>query len=97
MQRRARFGEYLDIDFDADSISCRRCGQRFCGAREDYKTAAAVEEAPVTRAGPVRGEDYDRGRIFLRLYYCPGCGTQLDVEVVSPGAPRPFFRLAAPA
>jgi hypothetical protein len=35
----------------------------------------------VAAAGPGRGEGYDAGRIELRLYYCPGCGRQLETQM----------------
>lgn len=87
------FGDYLEFDPAADQVRCRRCGHLFGRVGEDYKEYAAVERAPLTKAGPHRGEEYDRGRFYLLLYYCPGCGAQLEVQVGLDGAPRPGFWL----
>jgi N-methylhydantoinase B len=75
------FGDLHDFDFGADEVRCQRCKKVLGPAREDFRLGCLVEESPVTRAGPGRGEDYDAGRIHLRVSYCPGCGRQLDTEV----------------
>ena len=61
-----------------------------------HKPAAAVEEVVLllVAAGPVRGEDYDRGRFGLRLLLCPACGAALDTHLAFDGAPRPSMRIA---
>ena len=38
-------------------------------------------EEPLTAAGPVRGEAYDRRRFALRQFICTSCGTLVDVQV----------------
>jgi len=91
---RVSFGDLLDYDFGADQIRCLRCRAVLGPAYGDFRLGCLVEEAPVTRAGPVRGEDYDAGRIHLRLSYCPGCGRQLDAEVaLRSGHPPSGFRI----
>lgn len=91
------FGDLLHYDFDADQIRCQRCRAVLGPACGDFRLGCLVEEAPVTRAGPVRGEDYDAGRIHLRLSYCPGCGRQLDAEVaLRSGHPPSGFRIHGP-
>ncbi len=92
-ESRFQVGEYLWVDPETGGVWCRVCNAVLADGDQDWKANAAAEVAPVTHAGPVRGEDYDRGRVNLILYYCPGCGTQLDVIVAHEGAPRPFFRL----
>jgi N-methylhydantoinase B len=91
---RLRYGNALEFNFEADQAACLSCGQVLGSARADFRRGCALLESPVTAAGPVRGEDYDRGRIRLRLYFCPGCGRQLDVEVALVGGPTTGFRLA---
>ncbi|HUF80532.1 MAG TPA: hydantoinase B/oxoprolinase family protein [Burkholderiales bacterium] len=88
------FGDLLQYDFDSDQIRCLQCREVLGPACGDFRLGCLVEEAPVTRAGPVRGEDYDAGRIHLRLSYCPGCGRQLDAEVaLRSGHPPSGFRI----
>jgi N-methylhydantoinase B len=91
---RLRYGDLLEFDFDADRIRCAACGRELGPARGDFRLGCLVEQAPVTAAGPGRGEDYDAGRIELRLYYCPGCGRQLEAQVaLRTGHPPSGFRL----
>ncbi len=92
---RLRYGDVLEFDFDRDQIRCLRCGHTLGPARADFRPGCLVELAPVTAAGPVRGEDYDAGRVQLRLFYCPGCGRQLETQVaLRVGHPRSGFQLA---
>jgi N-methylhydantoinase B len=91
---RLSYGDLLGFDFDADWIHCLRCRAVLGPARGDFRLGCLVERAPVTAAGPGRGEDYDAGRIELRLYYCPGCGRQLEAQVaLRTGHPPSGFRL----
>jgi N-methylhydantoinase B len=91
---RLRYGDLLEFDFGADRIRCLACGRELGSARGDFRLGCLVERAPVTAAGPGRGEDYDAGRIELRLYYCPGCGRQLETQVaLREGHPPSGFRL----
>ncbi len=61
------------------------CGFTFGSGREGYKRRAKVEVASLNKAGRVRGELYGRGRFELRIYYCPRCARQLEVEVARKG------------
>lgn len=99
LQRRGvlRYGDAVVLDFDRDQARCLGCGEVLGPARGDLRRLCLVDEAPVRLAGPGRGEDYDRGRIRLRLYYCPGCGRQLDAEVALTSGPRAGFVVAPPA
>lgn len=92
---RLAYGDLLEFDFEADAIRCLACRRRLGPARADFRLGCLVERAPVTAAGPGRGEDYDAGRIELRLYSCPGCGRQLEAQVaLRSGHPPSGFRLA---
>jgi N-methylhydantoinase B len=92
---RVSFGELMEFDFGADQIRCLGCKAvlgKACGG--DFRLGCVAEAGPVTRAGPGRGEDYDAGRIHLRIFYCPGCGRQLDTQVaLRDGHPPSGFRL----
>jgi N-methylhydantoinase B len=91
---RVFFGDLLDFDFRADEVRCMQCKTILGHACADFRLGCMVEEAAVTRAGPGRGEDYDAGRILLRISYCPGCGRQLDTEVaLRNGHPPSGFRI----
>lgn len=83
--------EYVEL---VDGLArCRRCGQGLARAGEDHTHGCLRESAPLTAAGPNRGEAYDRGRFRLELFYCPGCLTLLEAEVEQVGAPRATYSL----
>lgn len=70
------------------------CGYEFGNYRVNWKLNALVYERD-----PSDGEVYvgpracDPEWMILREFYCPGCGTQLDVEAVPPGHPIIFGSL----
>ena len=90
------FGDALVVDSDADSVACGHCGRRHCGANDNLLDYLREVRAPLSAAGPVRGEDYDVGRFHLRQLCCANCGALVDVQVALDGAPRPFMQIGAP-
>jgi hypothetical protein len=65
------------------AIRCNRCGHLFCSADENYKLYAlhrAVHLSnlmpPLPTGEPYIGEYHE--------YFCPGCATQLQVDMFSP-------------
>ena len=74
-------------------MRCAQCGHHHCGPGDDLVRHLGELVTPLTAAGPVRGEDYDRGRFRLRQLCCRACGVLVDVQVAFEGAPRPFMRL----
>jgi N-methylhydantoinase B len=92
---RIKVGEVLVVDFDGDSVRCARCQGRLCAPQDNLLVHLGEIRVPLSAAGPVRGESYDRGRFHQRMLCCRQCGSLLDVQVALAGAPRPFFRLEA--
>ena len=90
---RHRYGEALVIDFAENAVLCGHCGHRHCGANDDLAHHLREYELPLDSAGPVRGEDYDRGRFRLRHLCCGHCGGLVDVQVALQGAPRPSIQM----
>lgn len=88
------YGEAVVFDFEHNQARCQACGHILGTAHEDFRRGCALEQAPVTHAGPGRGEDYSLGRVRLHLFYCPGCGRQLEAGVTVEGAIPRGFRLA---
>jgi len=73
-------------------VKCR-CGHEFGDYRVNWKLAALihVRDTPEKLHEVYRGaEQPDPAWIQLREYYCPGCGTQLEVEAVPRGCPPDF-------
>ena len=86
------YWDILAIDHAADSISCVGCGHRLTRATADVRTGCVVEEIPAWKAGPIHGSDYVEAStvpIAVRMFYCPGCGRQLEADLVVPGGIGP--------
>ncbi len=79
-----RIHEYLEID-ENKKIKCLKCGHIFCDATENYKLHALHAEVP----GKDIGKHFVQDPIFVvyHEYYCPGCTTMLDVDVLPSGEP----------
>ena len=90
---RHRYGEALIIDFTTNAIVCGHCAQRHCGTGENLALHLRGYELPLNAAGPVRGEDYDRGRFELRHLCCAHCAALVDVQVALKDAPRPKMQM----
>ena len=88
-QGTARFGTALNLDLTEGAIRCSHCGSTLGSPGQDILPKLREWMAPLTAAGPVRGEDYDQGRFHLRHVLCPDCGSAIDVHVAHEGAPWP--------
>lgn len=64
-----------------------RCGHEFGDAARNWKDSAAVIEREGETEYFVGPRAADPDWMVLREFYCPGCATRLDVEVVPPGYP----------
>lgn len=79
------------VDKQGERIVKCSCGHEFGDYRVNWKESALVYER-----NPQDGEVYAHTRaadpefVILREFYCPGCGTQLEVEAVPPGYPFIF-------
>lgn len=66
------------------------CGHEFCDYRENWKTSALIhvraDEESLSEIWPgPKAPDPDKNEV--REFYCPGCGSQLEVDAVPPGYP----------
>lgn len=79
-----RLDATLVVDRAAGAITCGRCDERLCDADENYKRHALCERTPIQEAGPLLNdpEAYVDEEFEFRRYYCPGCATQLETEVI---------------
>lgn len=83
-----RYWDVAEINQAEDAINCVGCGHRLAGARSDLRTGCVVEEVPAWQIGPIHGSDYVEESavpIAIRMFYCPGCGRQLEADLVIPG------------
>lgn len=87
--------EYLRIDLDTEMWQCRRCGRDLVGARENYKRGLLVyDRDPREIHKPLLDprkylRTYSPDPEWCRIleYYCPQCGTMVEVEYLPPGHP----------
>jgi acetone carboxylase gamma subunit len=73
-------------------VKCR-CGHEYGDWRVNWKLSALIhvrEDAEALRPVYRGSEQPDPTWIQLREYFCPGCGTQLEVEAVPRGCPPDF-------
>jgi N-methylhydantoinase B len=82
IETKVRMTEYLEIV--GDVIHCLKCGRPISPADQNYKEFVPLRERPLTIAGAWRSPTKD---FLLREFYCPGCGTMLDVEMTRRGDP----------
>jgi acetophenone carboxylase len=90
--RREPITEYLEVDLDTESWHCRRCGRRLGNARESYKRALLLYErdpGEIYQAKIDADYSYAPDPRWCRIveFYCPGCGTQVELEYLPPGHP----------
>lgn len=80
---------HMAIDENREVIVCRDCEETICAADENYKRNALCERKPLTEAGPLVNdpEVYIDEEMEFRQFYCPGCGTLLENEVIRADIP----------
>jgi N-methylhydantoinase B len=84
-----RIHEYLEIDADRN-IKCLKCGYIFCDGKENYKEYALKAEVPGKELGSKfiqKINNDDPEFVVYHEFYCPGCLTLLEVDVLPPGHP----------
>lgn len=87
--------ENLRLDLASEQWECRKCGRELIGARENYKRGLLVyDRDPREIHGPIVDPAHydftfspDPAWTRILEYYCPGCGTQMEVEYLPPGHP----------
>jgi len=90
--------EYLEIDLDGERWNCRVCGHDLAPARGNYKEGTLVHDrdpGEIHRPliDPARYEfTFAPDPAWCRIleFYCPGCGTMIEVEYLPPGHPPTF-------
>ncbi len=80
---------YLNIAEANDGkkvVVCSKCGFAYCSDEENWKKFSLINER---KPADLRPEDsaHDADWCIYREFYCPGCGTQIEVEACPPGAP----------
>ena len=90
--------EYLTIDLENEMWCCARCEAELISARQPYMKGCLVCERPAEEIyGPAiqvaEGQVvcYAPDSKFNRVieFYCPSCGTMVEVQYLLPGHPIP--------
>ncbi len=87
--------EYLRIDLETERWECRRCGRDLASARDSYKRGLLVHDRDPREIHKPLLDPKLYARTFspdpswcrILEYYCPGCGTMVEVEYLPPGHP----------
>lgn len=87
--------ENLRIDLDSEQWECRHCDKVLVSARDNYKRGLlAYDRDPREIHKPLLDPEkytltYSPDPTWCRLieYYCPQCGTMMEVEYLPPGHP----------
>lgn len=87
-----RVTEYLDLDLEREWWCCHNCGKELIEAGKNYKEGCLVcDRDPREVHQPLVDAPYnfapDPQWVRIVEFYCPGCGTQLEVEYLPPGHP----------
>jgi acetone carboxylase gamma subunit len=74
---------HLDIGDDG-RVRCRRCGQELGDTTQNFKDHAVSKTRPIEEANPliVDPRTFIDDTVVFRQYFCPGCATLLENEVV---------------
>lgn len=84
-QRLLKFNASLEVASDGKRkmVRCTRCGHLFCAADRNYKLHAMHQVMHLSELMPPlpSGEPYIGE---YHIYACPGCATQLQVDMFSP-------------
>ncbi|WP_405054185.1 acetone carboxylase subunit gamma [Thalassotalea psychrophila] len=86
--------EYLQIDLEKETWECRVCEHEMGSARENYKKFTKIynrnpHEIHKPKLDPTKYEFTfapDRKVCAIYEFYCPSCGTMVEVEYTVPGA-----------
>jgi acetophenone carboxylase len=89
---RCRITEYLDLDLEHERWLCNRCEHDLGAGRSNYKEGCLVKDRnPHEVHRPIIEGPYsfapDPAWCKVVEFYCPGCGTMLEVEYLPPGHP----------
>ena len=74
----------LHLVVDDHRVICRNCEEDICTTDENYKLHTLCNRKPLSEAGPLVNdpEQYVDNNMEFREFYCPGCGTLLENEVI---------------
>ena len=96
--KKVKVTEYLTIDLEKEMWCCDRCEAELVSARQPYFEGCLVCDRPAEEVygAPIKIAEgqlvhYAPDPKFNRVieFYCPQCGTMLEVQYLLPGHPIP--------
>lgn len=74
---------HLEID-DENRFRCRRCSHDLGSATANFKESAVMKVRPIEDANPliVDPDRFIDDPVEFRQFFCPGCATLLENEVI---------------
>ncbi|HDY83059.1 MAG TPA: acetone carboxylase subunit gamma, partial [Halieaceae bacterium] len=92
---KANITEYLRINLDTEMWECRQCNNELVSARDNYKRGLLVyDRDPSEIHKPLLSQELysysfapDPAYTAMLEFYCPHCGTMIEVEYTVPGHP----------
>lgn len=89
---RKKITEYIDLDLEKEVWVCSKCNHELNSAKENFKEGCLVyDRDPSEIHQPHLEGEYtfspDPNWIRLVEFYCPGCGTLVETEILAPGHP----------
>ncbi len=87
MDEEAAISEYLRCE--GDRVACRKCGRDIGPRNENHKLYLVSLVRPVTELSPYNRDPshYVDVEIVCRSFHCPGCATQIEVEITDTTLP----------
>jgi acetophenone carboxylase len=89
---RKKITEYIDLDLNKNHWVCNKCDHDIISADQNYKKGLLIyERDPREIHQPhIEGEHTfaaDPNWVRLLEFYCPGCGTMVETEMLAVGHP----------
>ena len=76
----------VETDDGERLIVCSKCGHCYGDYRENYKLNCLMFDQDPKKIHP-GDQKITKDWMVYREFYCPGCGTQVEVEATPPGMP----------
>lgn len=73
-----------NLEIESGHYRCRKCGHDLGPTDVNFKEAAVRKDRPIEAANPliVDPDKFIDDEVVFRQYFCPGCATLLENEVI---------------
>lgn len=89
---RKKITEYIDLDVEKEMWVCNKCEHQLISAQENYKHGCLIydrDPSEIHQPHLEGAHTFSPDPAWIRLveFYCPGCGTLVETEILPPGHP----------